>query len=130
MKTLKVLLWILAIINLLAFASSFLPLDALNLLTKPFDIEPMPDNNTLNYAYRVMMICAGAIGIFLIVMARDPKKYKKMIKLVGWTLILVAVYMFVLSFFVYEFENRWFYLDPLIYLVLGGAIVKLTKKHC
>lgn len=130
MKTLKVLLWLLAIINLLAFLSSFLPLDTFNLLLKPFEMEPLPSSKLVSYAYRVLMICAGAIGIFLIIMARDPKKYKKMVKLIGWVLILIAVYMFVLCFFVYEFENRWFYLDPLIYIVLGAAIVKLANKHC
>ncbi|NQU77584.1 hypothetical protein HQ544_02710 [Candidatus Falkowbacteria bacterium] len=129
MKTLKVLLWIMAVVYLLAFLSSFLPLDTFNLLMKPFDMDPLPDSTLLSYAYKILMLCAAVIGVFLIVMARDPKKHKKMIKLVGWASILIAAYMLFLTFFVFKFENRWFYADPIFYLIFGVAIVKLIKKH-
>jgi len=127
MKSLKVILWILAIAFLLGFLAMIVPLGSLNKVLEPFGINPLPDGAMAGYMMRTMMACTGLIGIFLIIMALKPKKYLKMVKLVGWALVALGIYMLILVSLVYEFANFWYYVDPIWCLVFGGAILWLTK---
>ena len=127
-KTLKTLIWIVAIVHLLSFAMMFLPWSCFEAITEPFGVENIPDSPMIVYSFRVMMACMGIIGLLLIPMALDPKKYKTMIQLIGIAGILIAVFMFVLSTFVYKFGNYWYYADPLFALIFGVGFLWLTKK--
>lgn len=128
MKTLKVILWVLAVMFLLSFVQMILPWDYINRAIEPFGMEALPDTAMIGYLMRVMMACAGLIGIFLLIMARNPRKYLKMVKLVGWALAALGVYMLVLASLVFEFANFWYYVDPIFCLIVGVAILWLTKK--
>ena len=76
---------------------------------------------------RIMMACVGLIGILLIFMALKPRKYLKMVKLMGWVLVVLAVYMLILALLVYEFANFWYYVDP-IWCLVGGVLILWTTK--
>lgn len=128
MKNLKIMLWILGILFLVAFVESFLPWSILAALAEPFGLGALPENAAIAYIMRTLLLSVGLIGAFILVMAGKPKKYKKMITLVGIALVIMAVYMFFLLGVVYKFENAWYYVDAVFCLIWGAGILKLVKR--
>jgi len=128
MRTLKTLIWVVAVVHILSFVMMLLPFNYFAVMIEPFVTADLPESSMIAYSFRVMMACMGIIGLLLIPMALDPKKYKNMIQIIGCAGILLAVFMFILSTFVYKFGNCWYYADPLFALVFGAGFLGLTKK--
>ena len=127
MKSLKVALWITAIGCLTAVPFIFLPWAAVESIGSWFGIESLPDMPIAVYFFKVVFGVFGLIGVFFIILARNPLKYGSMLNLGAFGLILFGLLALILGLAIG--------LPPIVYigdglsgLVLGTAILVFFSR--
>jgi len=127
MKGLKTVLWVTAIGCLTAVPFIFLPWTAVESIMSLFGVESLPNVPIVIYSFKVTFSVYGLIGIYFIILAREPLKYGPMLNLSAFGLIV-----FGLSALVLGLSNG---LSPIIYLgdglsgvILGSAIFVFSSK--
>lgn len=127
MKGLKITLWLTAIACLTAVPFIFLPWSAIESIGSCFGVEPLPDTPIAIYFFKVVFSVFGLIGVFFIILARDPLGYGAMLKLGAFGLLLFGS-----SALIIGYSNG---LPPIIYLgdglsgvILGLAILIFSCK--
>lgn len=95
MKGLKVVLWICAIGCLLGFVFAALPWRVTVAWFQWTGAEPPTPDAITVYAFRLFMAVSGIIGIFFIILARDPLKYGAMVQFAAYGLLSYGVFCLV-----------------------------------
>lgn len=120
MKTLQFFLWLAALGCLLAVPFVFLPWSTLDSLFSWFGIDPLPDTPIALYFYRLNFGIFGLIGVFFILLAKNPLDYGPMLNLGAFGLILTGVLAMLIGFSIA--------LPPIVYLGDGlfGLVIGLA----
>jgi len=91
MKGLKIALWIAAIGCLTAVPFVILPWAVVENLVLWFGVEPIPNVPIAMYLFRVVCGIFGLIGIYFIILARNPLGYGPMLDLGAYGLIIFGL---------------------------------------
>ena len=127
MRALKICLWIAGIGCLLSVFGMFLPVSAIESITKFFGIESLPDSPQFMYAVRLMLGTYAAVGVFFIILALDPMKYGVMVPFSGVGAVFVGVVCAIAGLLA-EMPLWWFLGDSLSCLVLGVLILVFWQQ--
>ena len=127
MKSLKVTLWITAIGCLTVVPFIFLPWSVLEAIVSFFGHDPIPDVPVVIYFVKVLFIVLGFIGIYFIILARNPLGYAPMLYLGAYGLIIFGLLALILGFTI-DVSPIVYIGDALFSLVLGIIIVTLSSK--
>jgi len=127
MRALKICLWIAGIGCLLSVFGMFLPVSAIESITKFFGIESLPDSPQFMYAVRLMLGTYTAVGVFFIILALDPMKYGVMVPFSGLGAVFVGV-VCAIAGLLSEMPLWWFLGDSLSCLVLGVLILVFWQQ--
>ena len=95
MKGLKVVLWICAICCLLGFVAAALPWRVIAAWYQWTGVQPPTADPITVFAFRLFMAVSGIIGIFFVILARDPLKHGAMLPLAAYGLLSFGVFCFV-----------------------------------
>ena len=90
MKGLKIVLWICGALLLLEFVEMLVPVRFLASWCGRFGIE-MPLDPMSTYMMRMCQASFGLMGVFLIILAKDPLKYGPMVLLAGYGDLFLAL---------------------------------------
>lgn len=121
MRGLKICLWIAGIGCLLAGVALFLPINALESWAKLFSEESLPRTAVFFYIVRLILATYFGVGLFYVILARDPMKYGVMIPFSGIIAVFIGIVCLV-SGLVYEMPALWFLGDVIPSIVLGVLI--------
>ena len=91
MKGLKITLWIAALGCLTAVPFVIMPWGVVENLALWFGVDPLPNTPLVIYLFRVVCGIFGLIGIYYILLARDPLAYGHMLELATYGLILFGL---------------------------------------
>jgi hypothetical protein len=127
MRGLKICLWIAGIGCLLAGIALFLPISALDSMVKLFSEESLPSSAVSFYLLRLILATYFGIGLFYIILAREPVKYGMMIPFSGIIAVFIGVVCAVAGL-VYEMPVLWFLGDATPSIVLGVLIFIFWQK--
>ena len=127
MKSLKIVLWVVAIGCLTAVPFIFLPWAAIECIGSWFGVESLPNTPIAVYFFKVVFGVFGLIGVFFIILARNPLKYGPMLNLGAVGLILFGLLALTIGLYIG--------LPPIVYLgdglsglVLGICILIFSSK--
>ncbi len=127
MKSLKVALWVAAIGCLAAVPLIFLPLAVIENMGSWVGIGSLPDMPFAVYFFKVVCGVFGLIGVFFIILARDPFKYGSMLNLGAFGLIIFGILALIVGLSIGL--TPFVYIgDGLTGLVLGIIILILSLK--
>ena len=127
MKSLKVALWVTAIGCLTAVPFIFLPWAAVESIGSWFGIESLPDMPIAVYFFKVVFGVFGLIGVFFIILARNPLKYGPMLNLGAFGLILFGLLALILGLSI-GLPLIVYIGDGLSGLVLGIVILVFSSR--
>lgn len=127
MTSLKVALWVTALGCLSAVPFIFLPWAALESIGSWFGIESLPDTPIAVYFFKVAFGVFGLIGVFFIILAKNPLKYGPMLNLGAFGLILFALLALILGFSL-GLPPIMYIGDGLSGLVLGIVILIFSSR--
>ncbi len=127
MKTLKFVLWVPAIGCLSAVPFIFLPWSVIESIGSWFGIESLPSMPIAVYFFKVTFGVFGLIGVFFVILARNPLESRPMLSLGAFGLILFGLLALVAGLYL-GLPPIVFLGDGLSGLVLGIAILFLSSK--
>jgi len=127
MKGLKIALWVAAVGCLAAVPFVVFPWTVLEAFTRWFGIEPLPDTPVVMYLFRVVCGIFGLIGIFFILLARNPLMYGPMLDLGAYGLIVFGLLALIVGASL-GMPCTVFAGDALSGLILGIIIVILASR--
>jgi hypothetical protein len=127
MKNLKITLWICGLGCLSAIPFIFLPWRIIGDIVNWFGVEPIPDVAAIQYFTRIVFGVFGMIGIFFIILARNPLVYGLMIKLGGYGLITFGLLALILGV-VLNITFSVFLGDAIFGIIFGIAILLFSSK--
>jgi hypothetical protein len=127
MNALKIALWIIGIGCLTAVLFLFLPWAVVESMVSWSGVELLPDTPILIYFYKVIFGVFGLIGVFFIILARNPFKYGSMLNLGAFGLILFGLLALILGFMI-GIPPIVYLGDSLTGLVFGVAILIFSAK--
>ena len=127
LKALKFALWVAAIGCLAAVPFVALPWSVVDNIAHLFGIHPLPDDPVVMYLVRVSCGVFGLIGVYFIILARNPLDSGPMLDLGAYGIAIFGL----LSLFIglsLNVSPRLFIGDALSGLILGVAIIVLSSK--
>jgi len=127
MKSLKIILWICAICCLLGFVGAALPLRATFGLWDSVGVQPPTADPITVFIFRLFLATVGLIGIFFVILARNPLQYGAMLLLAGYGLVCFGVFFFV-GGIRYGLPVWIYFTKPVFYTVLGILVLIFRKK--
>jgi len=126
MKELKIVLWVCAVSCLLGFAFGALPWKAILAFFRFFGIQPPITDPITTYMLRLCMATFGLIGIFFVILARNPMKYGEMLPLAGFGILFMGLFS-LLGGIRYGFPV-WCYIIDVIFCTVAGVLVFILRK--
>ena len=126
MKGLKIVLWVCAVSCLLGFAFGVLPWKAILAWFGFFGIQPPASDPITTYMLRLCMATFGLIGIFFVILARNPMKYGEMLPLAGFGILFMGFFS-LLGGIRYGFPV-WTYIIDFIFCIVAGVLVFILRK--
>ena len=127
MKSLKAALWICAIGCLTAVPFIILPWGVIENIMIRFGVEPIPDIPAAMYFVRIACGVFGLIGIYFIILARNPLTHGPMLNLGAYGLIFFGLLALILGLSL-EISPLVFLGDAVFGIVLGIFIAVLSSK--
>jgi hypothetical protein len=91
MKGLKVVLWICGIAFLLSFVFLFVPWRVMADWCARMGVEIAIAAPVAAYMTRAILVGCGLIGVFFVILAKDPLRYGPMLPLAGYGFILAGL---------------------------------------
>ena len=91
MRGLKICLWIAGILCLLSVVGMFLPIRVVESFARAFGVQALPDSPLVMYVVRVMSATYAAVGVYFVILARDPMKYAVLVLFTGLAAVFVGV---------------------------------------
>jgi hypothetical protein len=125
--SLKVVLWITGIGCLIAVPFIFLPWSVIEAMASFFGHDPMPDVPIVVYYIKVLFGAWGFIGIFFIILARNPLGYGPMLYLGAYGLIVLGLLELILGIII-DVSPIVYIGDVSFALILGIIILVLSLK--
>ena len=126
MKELKIVLWVCAVSCLLGFVFGALPWKAITAWFGFFGIQPPATDPITSYMLRLCMATFGLIGIFFVILARNPMKYGEMLPLAGFGILFMGIFS-LLGGIRYGFPV-WTYIIDFIFCIVAGVLVFVLRK--
>ena len=127
MKGLKIVLWVCAIFCLLGFVVAALPWRVMISLCQRAGVEPPTPDAITVYVFRLFMAMFGLIGIFFVILARDPLKYGAMLLLAAYGLLAFGVFCLVGGI---KYPIPLFaYLGDVIFGVVAGVLLLIFRRR-
>ncbi len=127
MKSLKIALWIAAIGCLSYVQFIALPWFLIESIALGFGLDPVPNVPVAMYFFRVACGMFGLMGIYFIILARNPLSYGPMLDLGAYGLIVFGLLSFIVGFRIG--------IPPIVYIgealfgvILGTIITILSSK--
>lgn len=127
MKSLKAALWICAIGCLAAVPFMVLPWATTRAIMVYFGVDSAPDIPVLVYSFRITCGVFGLIGIYFIILARNPLAYGPMLNLGAYGLLTFGLLALILGLSL-EVNPLVFIGDALSGIVLGSIIAFLSSR--
>lgn len=128
MQSLKISLWISAVGCLTAMPFLILPWDVIENIFLLFGVGVIPNDAITIYLFRIVCAAFGFIGIFFVILARNPLQYMPMLNLSAYGLICFGLLCLVLGSGL-NMEFKLYVGDVLFGLILGPLIALLSKKE-
>jgi len=125
MKGLKVILWICGIAFLLSFVFLFVPWRFMVAWCGRMGVEVSVTEPVAAYVTRVILVCCGLIGVFFVILAKDPLRYGPMLPLAGNGLVLAGLaclawgMRYRLPFIMFGFDT--------IFCIVTGVLILLFR---
>jgi len=91
MTGIKITLWILAISFLMGFVCMLFPWKIINQIYEIAGELPIPRTAPVEYSIRVTCGMVGVIGIYFLILATDPAKYKTLVFFSSFALIGIGL---------------------------------------
>jgi hypothetical protein len=127
MKGLKIILWICAISCLLGFISAALPWPVITASYRWAGIQPPAAEPTTVFILRLFLATVGMMGIFFVILARNPLSYGAMLLLAAYWLIVFGIF-YLVGGIRYRLPAWNYSQKAIISVVLGVLILILRKK--
>jgi hypothetical protein len=127
MKILKILLWIFSIFCLLAFFGVVLPWNIIQKIALFFGFENISEAPLTKYFFRISSLVYTLIGVFFGVLAKDPLKYRDMVLLGTYGILIFGVLCLIIGV-VEELKPMWFLLDGFFCIVFGIGIYIFYRR--
>jgi hypothetical protein len=127
MKSLKVALWVAAIGCLTAVPFIALPWHILDRIILFFGLEPIPNDQLIMYIFRVSCGIYGLIGVYFIILARNPLGCGPMLDLGAYGLAIFGLLSLVIGLSL-KISPIVFAGDAVSGLILGIVIIVLSFK--
>ncbi|GAF95901.1 unnamed protein product [marine sediment metagenome] len=127
MKGMKIILWIAAICCLSGFAAAALPWPTITALFHWFGIQPPAAEPVTAFGFRLASAMFGMIGIFFLILARNPLKYGAMLLLAAYGLVAYGVFC-LLGGIRYALPV-YTYAGDLIFGVVAGVLLLVFRKR-
>ncbi len=131
MSGLKIVLWLTGVICLCGFIGIILPWSIIAKLASISNWDVSGFQGCEKYVVRIAMAAFGMIGVFFLILARDPLKYGIMLSLAGYGLLVFGLICLVWGIY-YRLTGFpwWSWLgDVLFCLITGGLIVYFKGKE-
>ncbi|MCJ7774095.1 MAG: hypothetical protein MUP22_13300 [Desulfobacterales bacterium] len=126
MKGLKIILWICAISCLVGFVGAVVPWKVITALYQVFDVQPFTSEPVSVYTFRVFLVMTGMIGIFFVILARNPLKYDVMLKLAAYGLVFFGVICLLFGFIYWL--PVWLYIGDALFCIIAGLLLLAFRK--
>ena len=127
MKGLKVVLWICGITFLLGFILLLIPWRVMAHWCELIGIEVPLIAPVSVYVTRVILVCCGLIGIFLMILAANPLRYGPMLPLAGYGFILAGLVCLAYGIR-YNLQYMMFGFDTIFCIVAGLLILVFRAR--
>ena len=126
---LKSCLWIAGTLCLLSLFGIFLPISALESITKFFGVESFqfPDTPMVKYVLRVVLAMDTLTGVYLIILALNPLKYPALIPFTGLAAIFIGLVCGITGYAT-AIPRFWFMGDAVGCLLVGILILVFWQK--
>lgn len=128
MNGLKVILWVCAVAFLLGFPLLVTPWDTINDMVGWFGVAPLSSDPVVMYLMRMSCGLMGFIGVFFVVLARNPLGYGAMLDLSGYGLVVVGLLALSVGLSL-GLPAVVFAGDTVFAIALGAAIVTLAYRQ-
>jgi len=126
MKGLKIILWICGICCLPGFIAAALPWPVITALFQWVGVQPPTAEPITVYIIRLCSAIAGMIGIFFVILARNPLKYGAMLPLAAYGLLCYGVFCLVGG--IRYGLPVWTYSGDVIFGVVAGVLILVLRK--
>jgi len=126
MKGLKITLWICGIFCMLGFIGVALPWNAISTLCQWFGVQPPVAEPITVYMIRLCLAITGLIGVFFIILARNPLKYDGMLLLAAYGLLCYGLFCLV-GGICYTLP-ACAYAGDIIFGFLAGVLILIFRK--
>lgn len=127
MKNLKIALWICALGCLAAIPFIVLPWGIIEEIMMWFGLKAIPDNPEVMYFIRIASGVFGLIGIYFIILAKNPLAYGPMLNLGAYGLIIFGLLALIFGLSL-NISPTIFLGDAIFGIVLGIVIATLSSK--
>jgi hypothetical protein len=129
MSTLKTCLWIIGVFYVGAAVALCMPLHWLDSFLNVFGGPPLPEASAFLHLARSSSILVLGVGIFYIVLARNPVRHWDKVPFAGMGAILFGIAVGI-SGLVHELPPFYYVKDSVITLVCGSLIVIQWRREC
>ena len=127
MKGLKNTLWVCAIGFLLNFIFAALPWRALSAWANQFGVQIPTAEPWTVFAFRILFTTYGMIGVFFVILARNPLKYGEMLLLAAYGLLLLGVLVLIGSIrYALPFIT---YIVDVIFCFITGILILIFRRE-
>jgi len=126
MKGLKIVLWVCAVGCLLSFVFAALPWNFIKGWFNFFGLTPLAMEPMTVYMFRLCLATYGLIGIFFVILAKNPLKYDGMLLLAAYGALLTALFCLVGG--IRYGLPLWAYSCDVIFCALAGVLLLIFRK--
>ena len=126
MKVLKIILWICAISCLLGFIFAVFPWRAITAWFNWVGYQPPAADPITVFMFRLCLAIFGMVGIFFVILARNPLKYGAMLLLAAYGLLWYGVFCLVGG--IRYVLPVWMYAGDIIFGVIAGVLILIFRK--
>jgi hypothetical protein len=127
MKGLKNTLWVCAIGFLLNFIFAALPWRALSAWANQFGVQIPTAEPWTVFAVRILFTTYGMIGVFFVILARNPLKYGEMLLLAAYGLLLLGILVLIGSIW-YALPFITYFFD-VIFCFITGVLILIFRRE-
>jgi len=127
MRALNTVLWIAGLACVLSVVGLLLPMSGLEAMAGWFGDQPLSSRPVFEYGLRVMCATYVVIGVFLIILARDPQRYGPMVPFTGIAALALGVCCGVTGLLV-GLPLAWFAGDALACILVGILVLAFWRR--
>jgi hypothetical protein len=127
MKGLKNTLWVCAIGFLLNFIFAALPWQAMTAWANVFGVQMPAAEPWIVFAVRTLFTTYGMIGVFFVILARNPLKYGAMLLLAAYGLLLLGI-LELIGGIRYAFPLIIYIID-VIFCFITGVLILIFRRE-